>query len=514
MGARRRHGLVFDRSRRALLGAMGAAVLASVLPAAPAAAQTLDADIERLVSQARIGSATVGVSVIDDSGREIVKVRSDTPLIPASNMKLLTSGAALLTLGPEFQFSTDVIVAGDRVILRGSGDPGLADPDLLSASDPPLTVSGVLDAMAAAVRKRGVSRVSEVIADDRVFDREYVHPTWPTNQLDKRYCAAVAGLNAHVNTIAVFPSPSAQGPGGPPTAMVQPDASWIDVDTRGARTVSQGQNSAWLVRVDDHTRFRLLGEVRRPGTEPIRVTIQNPPLFAARLLADRLARLGVAVPGDRRSAATLAARLAEPSEDLPTGEVVASIRTPLAEVLRRCNSDSYNLYAECLLKRVGHQLTREPGSWSNGASVVRMLVSERLGPEHAARTTVVDGSGMSRENRVSAGTLARWLSHLASQPTVADAFTSSLATPGLGTLKARFATTKPRNTLHAKSGYLDRVRSLSGYLVTPDGSRQVVFSIIINGGDTPEQAQAAARLVEDIVLRVDQWLTQQGRGSP
>ncbi len=209
----------------------------------PGQVGTLNDEVTHAIAAHKLGAAHAGVSILDiDTGAALAAVHASDPFTPASNMKLLTTGAALLVLGPDLRLRTKIIRDGDRLIVKGAGDPAFADPAVLSEGQPKLTVSDVLAALAGAVTKAGMTDVKEIVIDDRVFDREYVHPMWPVEQLDRSYCAEVCGLNFHANVLAFFPGPNPQGPGTPPTFSVEPQAPWLRVDVR-ARTVADGKNS-------------------------------------------------------------------------------------------------------------------------------------------------------------------------------------------------------------------------------------------------------------------------------
>lgn len=467
-------------------------------------------DVRALVDTSKLEQARTAVSLREvETGTVLADYNADQPLIPASNMKLLSSGAALMVLGPEFAFRTEVILDGDRLVVRGSGDPALADPELLSQMKPRLTVGDVLDVMAGAVAKAGVSQVSEVVIDDRVFDRVFVHPSWPTDKLDRGYSAQVAGLNFHANVILAFPRPSPDGPGVPPPVSLQPDAPWLPLANK-ARTIAAGKNSVWLSREPEANRFTIHGEVKYPTQVGVEITVHNPPEFFGMLLTDELSRKGVRVLGDTRApgAPPAGSRLAGPTEVFAAGRVLAAVSTPMSEVLKRCNSDSANLYAECLLKRSGNAVTREPGTWENGGSVLRMLLSQKLGASMAAKVSIADGCGLSRDDAVPAGVLTKWLEVIAKDDQVCDMFTESLATPGQGTLKERFRKTPPRNRVYAKSGFINGVRTLSGYVVDPDSGRRIAFSVMVNDIKTDTQTIAAKELHEQVVALADRWLTR------
>jgi D-alanyl-D-alanine carboxypeptidase/D-alanyl-D-alanine-endopeptidase (penicillin-binding protein 4) len=492
--------------RRASRCCTAAAGLASLLASAACFAQvgTLNDDVERAVAAHKLGTVHAGVSVVDlETGAALASVHASDPFTPASNMKLLTSGAALMVLGPDFAFRTELIRDGDRLIVKGGGDPALADPVVLKETQPPLTVNDLLSALASAVTKSGMTDVREIVIDDRVFDREYVPPTWPTEQLDRSYCAEVCGLNFHANVLSFFPGPNPQGPGNPPTFSMEPQASWLRVDVR-ARTVADGKNSVGVAR-EDENHFVLRGDVRFQTQAPVDVTIHDSAQFFGRLLAQQLTGAGIHVGRMNPDQDDPAVRLADAAETLPPGRTIAVIRTPISDVLHRCNADSENLYAECLLKRMGNAITKEPGSWANGGAVLRMMITQRLGADAAAATTIIDGSGLSRGNLVTPATFTHWLGALASDPKTRDVFTESLAKPGVGTLRKRFAGAKLSNQVRGKSGYITGVRCLSGYVISPSGHR-LAYSVMVNDIVNDDQTREALELHEDIVKIADHWL--------
>ncbi|MEZ6244325.1 MAG: D-alanyl-D-alanine carboxypeptidase/D-alanyl-D-alanine-endopeptidase [Phycisphaerales bacterium] len=462
----------------------------------------LDAKLRDLLSDIDLGGADVGVCVIDAATGDILASRNaDKPLIPASNQKLLTSAAALITLGPDFVFQTDLLLDASTLVIKGSGDPALGDPAILSASEPPMTAGDLLESLAAAVARAAPPTLDQIVVDDRVFDREWAHPSWPDKDLNRWYCAEIGGLNFHANVISVYVSPSPNGAGAEPTIEYEPQVPGISIENH-ARTIRTGRNTTWVARPRPTNDFTLYGQISSPLPEPILAAIHEPPTFTAKLLARELATAGVALSPSLADNV----RLAEPADRFDEATPVARVTTRLSDVLRRCNTDSYNLYAEALLKRIGHEVTSNPGSWSNGATVVRMLLSERLGAQYASTTQIVDGSGMSRDNRVSTATLAAWLDMIADDPTLFEPFLASLATPGEGTLTSRFKNVQINNVIKAKSGYLDGVYSLSGYVIDPRSGHTVVFSLLLNERDrhTPN----AKRFHEAFVAEIDKWLTK------
>jgi D-alanyl-D-alanine carboxypeptidase/D-alanyl-D-alanine-endopeptidase (penicillin-binding protein 4) len=375
--------------------------------------------------------------------------------------------------------------------------------------DPPMTVEDMLAAMEGAARRGVAARLDEIIVDDRIFDRELIHAGWPTDQLDKHYSAGVAGLNFHANVLAFYPNPGRGGVGTIATCEVQPEAPWVPVRVEATTVGREGQHQYSVLRDLAEDRFTVTGRIRAATQVAARVALHEPHLLLGRLLAFGLSRSGVVI-GDARGSGELLrhVRLAGADERFD-GRTLAVVTTPLTDVVRRCNVDSVNLYAEALMKRICHELTGEPGSWANGAAALRMLLAERLGPEAAASTVVSDGSGFSRGNLVEPAVLTAWLRSMSGDPEFGDEFLASLPTIGEGTLETRFQRVATSNTILGKSGTIIGVRCLSGFVVHEASGRRLAYSVMVNGlREGTEGPRNAMRLHEAIVAEVDGWLTR------
>ena len=466
----------------------------------------LDSTVERIISHTNLEGGKAAVHIADlDTNKELASYNADTPMIPASNMKILTSGAAAIILGEQFTFRTEILIDSSstppRLIINGSGDPALGDPDLFEDDQSGLTLDGLFDQLAEALKSKGIVAISEVVADDRIFDRTYTHPNWPIDQLNRWYCAEVGGLNLHTNIINLYPIPGSTG--STPRAIMSPEVPWFDLQIR-AKTVDRGQDTAWIARPTPENSFTLRGNVRYKTQKD--VAIHNPPQFTASIFAHALHKRGITIH-DADSLPENHARMADEAESFEDTRAVAVITTPLADVLRRTNTDSYNLYAEALLKRIGHEMTSDPGSWENGSSVMRMMLSERIGADAASTTVVDDGSGMSRANRVTPKTFTAWMSMLSRNENW-ELFRDSLATTGTGTLSKRFRNKDLTSSIHAKSGYLNNTYTLSGVLVHPTSGRRVAFSILLNDIPSGAASRNAKPLHEEIIMAIDEWMSE------
>ena len=439
-----------------------------------------------------LGKTRVSAFVADlTDDRVLVRINGDEPMIPASNMKLVTSAAALGLLGPSFSFHTDLRLvrangqtppSGAVLIIVGDGDPALGDPILLKEFHE-MQIEQMLQRWVEVVNRAEVRHVARIAVDDRVFDRQWVHPDWPKDQLNRWYSAEVAGLNLHENCVHLYAQPTELGRGARVT--MRPRASVIEALSRN-RAVTAKTDTFWVSRKYNTNKMTYQGKVRHRRRPPVKTTVHDPPMFAAELLAERLRDAGVAVDAVGRL---------QPGEHMPEGRTLLRWVTPLADVLTRCNKDSQNLFAEALIKRVGRHVTGSPGSWGNGAAAIRRWLTWRMG-SGASLIQVSDGSGMSRNNRVTSRLIVQLLSTMYQDSDLWPTYVRSLAVGGVdGTLKKRF---RPPliGTVHGKSGFINGVCTLSGYVIYgnaddailaadrdpagDDAHRVIAFSLLFN----------------------------------
>ncbi|MCO5167920.1 MAG: D-alanyl-D-alanine carboxypeptidase/D-alanyl-D-alanine-endopeptidase [Planctomycetes bacterium] len=452
--------------------------LVLLAPAARARADDLAAVAAAL---ARAQGTTFGALVVDErTGEALLAHGAEAPLVPASNMKVLTTAAALARLGPDFAHETRVmcaaapvggVVQGDVVVV-GDGDPTLSrrfDPDPLLAD------------WAEALWRAGVRRVTgDVVADDRAFDDVRLHPDWHPSDAERWYGAEVSALTLNDGCVDVTVGAAK----GRPTATLAPDTGYVTVEVAAALTDDRKQHVFSLLRAGPERRvIRLTGRVwSRAGGQTSSVPVVDPALFLATVLRERLVARGIEVGGAARRAR---------AEDPAPGFTLHRRLAPLARTLAVTNQRSQNLYAECLAKTLGRR-AGGGGTWEEGARVIAAFA--RDSGASADQVTVRDGSGLSRENRLSAAALVAVLRAASAAPT-GEAFRASLAAPGEpGTLERRLGDLPRGAALRAKTGTLRGVASLCGYVEV--GERRAAFAVIGNGGSGGrEQADALVRAV-------------------
>ena len=474
----------------------------------PKVALALDIDnhLQQLIQSADLRQTKVAFMVKDLQTSEILaELNADVPMIPASNMKLITTAAALDVLGTDFVFRTKLsliqtdqvspngITAETRLGILGGGDPAFGDPVLLGQHG--LIVDDLLNQWVQAVAQTQVSRFKGLLVDDRIFDSEFVHPSWPTSDLIKHYGAQVTGLNFHTNCVDVLPEPTVQGQ--TPRIRLFPDHSFLQTVNR-AETSDQD-----LFTIDRKLGTNELifgGTVRNRRNAPYRITIHDPPMLFARWFAQRLADRGIEIGSLAR---------ASEQEQLHEIKTLHLVQTTLPQILKRTNQDSQNLFAECLLKRMGREMTGRPGSWKGGAAAIRIVLAKRLGSP-SATIAIDDGSGLSRGNRATARIFLELLDSMHQDTRKSKIFRESLAAGGAkGTLRRRFGDLEGQ--VYAKSGYLRSVSALSGYLVLPAESvqirsRTIGFSFLFNGFAPHKRNFDIKKLQEKMLKRIEQAL--------
>ncbi len=485
--------------------ALGVAAAAALGSPAAGATRDIAATIRAEVNALGLKKAAIAVSVREvATGKSVVSIHGTDPLIPASNMKLLTTGAALLGLGPDFVFRTRLLRDGDRLIIVGDGDPALGDPELLAQSryidaagiaHEGLTVEDLLKAWVDAIRATGLKSVSELVVDDRIFAREGAHPLWPKDQLDEGYCTPPSGVNFHGNGLRVTAAPSLGH--APQITSMSPSMPGLKIANKGtSRSGKNDRNTMWIARDPDSGDLTIYGNVKTAYVSPITVGVGDPAAFLAQCLANRLIAVGIPVAK---------ARLAGASDPTPAGRQVGPIlQTPIATVIKHCNVESQNLYAESLLKRLGAKATSAPGSWESGAVAIKQALAANIGPASSA-FVVSDGSGLSRGNRVTADGITAWLTALANDERVGAIFVDSLAVGGKsGTVRKRMKDIDADDaTVQCKTGYIDKVCCLSGFVTSSDGV-QYAFSVLGNNlseansvGKTKKLQDRVAKVIAD-----------------
>ena len=459
--------------------------------------------VDQVLGRKVLRGARVSVAVADaETGERLLSRQIDVPMIPASNLKLLTTATAVARLGADYHFVTrllgerlpdgDGTLPGDLVLV-GGGDPCLrADALAHQGVDDPVALLGGL------LRERGVERVDgALVLDDGFLDREWVSPHWEAGDLGKTYGAPVSALSVHGNLLTV--GVDGTGGGARPTVSILTVTEGYDLRNEVKWSGEPRTFVVGATRPDDAGVLRVSGRMSRGlSRRELQVPVRDGALLFGRCLLATLAREGVSVrKGLAREAG--AARLR------PRAVELARLESPLSLAVLLANKESDNSISDHLLKVVGAEVL-EDGSFAGGARAVADFVSECSG-RPAEGLAVTDGSGLGRTNRVTARQVTDVLVAMNATPgRERDLFLRSLPVAGLdGTLRERFVQPPYLGAVRAKSGYISGVSALSGYLQAASG-RVLAFSILINDVP-PTSSNRVMKDVQDDICRdlVDRW---------
>ena len=415
---------------------------------------------------------TGGVLVVDPlTGDTIVSRNAGKLFMPASNQKLLTGALALTQLGADHRFETRLLgsgrvvngtLVGDLAVL-GDGDPSVSDS--LAGGD----AMAPLRAFADSLRARGIRRVGgRLLRAAQVFPDSTLGFGWAWDDLDFGYSAPVDALTFNEGYAEVLVI-GARRVGGRVTMRTTP-ATTVPRLGRGDVTTAAGPSD---VRIAGDVRGRrplvhLTGTIAPNDTVRLEVALRHPTAAYLDAFAEALRARGITIRGGVDPDA-----IAD-----TTGMITLATRRspPLREILPRFEKPSQNQIGELLFKATARARTGVGSADSGRAVLERQLLAwgaDSLG------FAVRDGSGLSRHDYVTPETIVRVLDAMRRHPEF-ETFRTSLPVAGVdGTIRTRMRGTSAEGRVFAKTGTLDKARSLSGYVATPDG-RLLLFSFLTN----------------------------------
>jgi serine-type D-Ala-D-Ala carboxypeptidase/endopeptidase (penicillin-binding protein 4) len=480
-------------------------ITAFLLLATLTACTTLEHRAARILADPALDGARWGMVVTTLDGRELVSIRPDDRFVPASNTKLFTTAAAFHSLtpldapDPRAGASLRIVPrAGEAVpdlLLVGGGDGRLADtPDCLV---------DCLASLAQMAIQNGITRVHDVIGDDRLFPDERWGAGWSWNNMITRSGTAISALTINDNELSLDVTPS-ETTGAPPRVV------WRDGDDilpiiNDATTVEEAGSDLRLDHLPNANSVRLYGKIGKAATEQtLAIGVDDPAQLAAHRFRRLLEKAGVTVEGAVRvqhrapllaDDPTARGDALQPAIALEGTEIGRLLPNPLSDDIRITNKVSQNVYAELILRRLG--LVSGSGSAADGQAMIDAMLIEAGVPRSGYE--LADGSGMSNYNRVSPRLMVRFLRWTTRQ-TWGEAWRATLPIGGVdGTLSRRFVGTPLEGRIFAKTGSLNAVSALSGFMTTARG-RTLIFSIFAN--DRQSSASIATPAMDAALLAV------------
>jgi len=473
----------------------------SIIPAAkpPATLAELRSRIEEICRQPALDPGFFAVKIVSlDSGQTIFEQQANKFVRPASNMKLYTVATAFDRLTADYHFITSVYakekpedgrIKGDLVIY-GRGDPSISTR---FTGDYFNGINDLADRIVAA----GVKRVKgDLVGDESFFNGSPIGSGWEWEDLTWSYGAPVSALSINDNAIDLNVRPGATV--GAPVSVTTgpPNASFITIVNRATTSPKELRSNLQI--------YRGLGAntLEITGTLPIGdagfrggIAVPDPPLAFVSMLRDALLKRGVKIDGQLRTVNDRTGGSVLPripaGFNSPTGtinqfpvEITSLSSPPFATVAAQTLKPSQNQYTEMILRTLGRTQPqpnvdggRNRSDEELGLGIVRAFLHQAGIAD--SDVALDDGSGLSRNDLISANTTVQLLTYMAKHKYFAQ-FRDALPIAGVdGTLSTRMRGTPAEKNLRAKTGSLSSVASLSGYVTTAAGDH-LVFSMMLN----------------------------------
>ncbi len=436
--------------------------------------------IPEIIERSGLGRGRASIQIVSmPEGRVLYEMNPDLALNPASNAKLVTAAAAMHTLGPDFTFKTEFYATS---LLRNGTLPNL----WIKGFGDPQFVTEELDSVRGRFRAAGLRRIQGSISvDDTYFDR-YPLTTYMSDANEKIYTIATGPLSFNFNSIMIKARPGLRL-GDQPVLTTDPPTRFVRFNnlattTGRGRSVIDAQNSE-----KDKQTVTIRGSLPKTIREfSFRHGILDPAIYTGTVIMEALQEDGVSIGGTVKR------------EPVPSNAVLvlAHSSPPLREILKSLGKFSNNFSAEQIVKTLGAVRLGPPGSTASGIRVMKDYLSS-IGVRDG--TYVLDnGSGLSKLSRLSASQLVRVLLSIHRAPWGGDLIRSLSVAGEDGTLRKRLRGSPLSGRVLAKTGTLNGVSSLSGYVTNTDGTKMIMaFSFLFN--ETGLSPDKLSRLEDQIL---------------
>jgi len=482
--------------------------------------------VDRLAKEEPLSSASWGMLAVRlGTGDTLARYQSGVRRVPASNMKLITSGAALQRLGGDFRFETqlayggfvaDSTLRGDLYII-GGGDPTLGSEDGLPQEE-------LFGEWTRLLQEAGIREIDGyVIGDGRLFPGSLERESWNYDDIGSYYAPGGNALSWRENMLDVRIAPG-DSVGAPirVTALEPAETPWLRVRNYAVTGPRQSRNTVLFFTTD------LGPDAQWRGSFPIdrkpqKTSVANKygALALSYAFCDHLDRAGIRVidgPADIDRDGRIRDFRTAPEEAagerwnaLPADSLVCigTTRSPqLRDIVRWTQGRSDNFYAETLLRILGLQL-RGSAAYDEAIAAEKAVLSN-LGVAPGSAAKIEDGSGLSRLNYVSPDYFVRFLKALWGSSARRD-FLESLPYPGAAGSTLENVMQKKdralRSRFRMKSGSMNGVLCYSGYILPSSGAKDasadiIVFSILTNNASV--NASRMRTILEEILLALAQ----------
>ncbi|MDM8559846.1 D-alanyl-D-alanine carboxypeptidase/D-alanyl-D-alanine-endopeptidase [Candidatus Parabeggiatoa sp. HSG14] len=393
------------------------------------------------------------------SGKVVYTYNALKPLLPASVMKIVTTAAALYYLSPEYRFKTEFLYNGRRkngsiqgnFIIRGGGDPRLSTEHLWY--------------VATQIKASGINEVTgDLLVDAHFFDEFVRTPVeLETEHTQRPYDAKLGALSLNFNSLAVHVQPG-DHVGDTLKVWLDPAPAYMHLHNTGKTTQRRGKKNIVSVyrteeNADKKVEIRVRGKLPiTAGERVIRLNIDNPMRYTAETFRALLLKAGVKIHGETKIVFT----------PIVAKKLYEHVSQPLSLILKELNTFSNNFTAEQIVKTIAAKRYDSPGSHAEGLRLIKDFLL--INNVNTDGIVLVDGSGLSRQNQFTTQAMIDLLATMYSRFDIGPDFIAALRIMGIGNiLSQRLANSPARGKIRAKTGTLNGVSTLAGYVESSNG---------------------------------------------
>ena len=464
-------------------------------PDAPRTLAELQSRIAEIVRQPALDPGFFAVKIVSlDTGNVIYELNANKFVRPASNMKLYTVAAALDRLTPDYHFITSVYarekpdkdtIKGD-LIVYGRGDPSIAAR--FNNGDYFKGINDLADLIVAA----GVKHIKgDLVGDESYFNGAPLGSGWEWEDLTWSYGAPVSALTVNDNSIDLDIKPGAAA-GSPVVITTGPRVAFMTISNRASTSPRGSKSDLNIYRGLGANTLEITGTVGL-GDNGFNgsVAIPDPALAFVTMLRDALVKRGAKIDGrvrtvNARSGGSIVpdqlialAKLPDYLQQPSLTEIATLQSPPFSLIAEQTLKPSQNLYTEIILRALGKVVSTNSSQTNEDAGLIVVRNFLRQAAANEADLALNDGSGLSRNDMITANATVQLLTFMSKHKYFAQ-FRDALPIAGVdGTLRTRMRGTPAEGNLRAKTGSLSSVASLSGY-VTNAAGEHLVFSMMLN----------------------------------
>lgn len=448
-------------------------IVCAILLSACSQQQQLKHKVHQLIKQTP-GHPDVGIVIQSmQDGKILYHQNAHRHYTPASTLKTFTATAALLFLGPDFQYHTQIFSTSriDHGVINGN-------VNIIFSGDPTLTKQN-LTALIQALHQYGITKINgNVYLDNQAFDQVKAGPGWMWDDMNFCWSAPATAIMLDHNCFQFYLKP-AKHSGEKPHMLFPRILHYISIQNDAVTKLADNHSCELSLKANTHNHYILSGCIAPDSrTLTMDVAIHNPTNYAAKLTAHLFKRANIQLDGN-----IIAGRTAHNNYLL-----VEHKSKPLRLIIDKMLKNSDDLIADALARKIGAIYFMQQGNWKNATAAMLSILQDKVGinPDNM---TLVDGSGISRYNLVTPSQVAQVLNYSYHNFAISPEFISSLPIAGVdGTLHKHHYTNHPGiyainpdivGKLRAKTGTMTGVVGLAGYLQTKQG-HMISIVILVN----------------------------------